>query len=91
MSAINRPLAEFAAREVVGIQRGFIRGRPGTCNEYELSAAADAWATWSSGIPGWMLLDIAAAFPSLAMDWLWELFVAMQLPGPTARALRVMY
>lgn len=45
MAAINRPVAESAAREVVGIQRGIIRGRSRACNIYEPSAAADAWAT----------------------------------------------
>lgn len=38
-----------------------------------------------------MLLDIAVAFPSLAMDWLWALFQAMRLPAEITRALMLMY
>lgn len=68
MAATNRPLAQFAERKVPGVQRGFVRGLSGRCNISELSAAADAWATWSKDIPGWMLLEIAKAFPWVAMD-----------------------
>lgn len=53
---------------------------------HELSAASDAWTAWSIGV-----LDIAVVFPSLSMEWLWDLFDAMQSPEQLARALRVMY
>ena len=73
-SASNRKLHPLV-KKVSPIQRGFVPGRQFLDNIVEADAASRKYSIMPNADPCrpcFLSMDIAAAFPSLRHDWLWE-------------------
>ena len=90
-SALNASLSQLAARSVSARQRGFVRGRHLLDNVLETEASAVHFAKYFGDTSGIILLDIAAAFPSLAHSWIFAVLRAMGVPRFFRRALANLY
>ena len=69
--AINVSLSRVCEGTVHSAQRGFRRGRLITDNVLELEARIMRELYAGARCPALLLIDIRAAFPSVAWDWLW--------------------
>jgi endonuclease/exonuclease/phosphatase family metal-dependent hydrolase len=78
--AVNRSLAPVAQQTVLDRQRGFMRGRSITDNILETESMAIRFVKFYAGNSGIILFDFAAAFPSIAHDWIFRVLRAMALP-----------
>jgi hypothetical protein len=78
--AINRSIAPVAQRTILDRQRGFVRGRSITDNIMETESLAIRFAKFYEAKSGIVLFDFAAAFPSLAHCWIFEVLAFMQFP-----------
>ena len=90
-SALNASLSQCAARTVSPRQRGFVRGRHLLDNVIETEAAAVHFARFFGDSAGIVLLDLAAAFPSLAHSWIFSVLRKMGVPRFFRRALAKLY
>jgi endonuclease/exonuclease/phosphatase family metal-dependent hydrolase len=90
-AALNASLSQLAARTVSARQRGFVRGRNLLDNVIETEAAATHFAQYYGDSSGIALLDLAAAFPSLAHDWIFAVLRKMGVPRFFRRALAKLY
>ena len=73
------------------VQRGFIRGRNMLQNVLELETYAVARAFAPSSAPALVLSDYAAAFPSIAREFIWIALKAIGIPEDVIRAIRGLY
>jgi endonuclease/exonuclease/phosphatase family metal-dependent hydrolase len=90
-SAMNASLSQMAARTVSPRQRGFVRGRNLLDNVVETEAAAIHYAQYYGDTSGIALLDLVAAFPSLAHSWIFAVLRKMGVPRFFRRALAKLY
>jgi endonuclease/exonuclease/phosphatase family metal-dependent hydrolase len=90
-SAMNASLSQMAARTVSPRQRGFVRGRNLLDNVVETEAAAIHFAQYYGDTSGIALLDLVAAFPSLAHSWIFAVLRRMGVPRFFRRALAKLY
>jgi hypothetical protein len=90
-AALNTSLSQLAARTVSARQRGFVRGRNLLDNVVETEAAATHFAQYYGDSSGIALLDLAAAFPSLAHSWIFAVLRQMGVPRFFRRALAKLY
>jgi endonuclease/exonuclease/phosphatase family metal-dependent hydrolase len=90
-SAMNASLSQMAARTVSSRQRGFVRGRHLLDNVLETEASAVHFARFFGDSSGIVLLDLAAAFPSLAHSWIFSVLKKMGVPRFFRRALAKLY
>eukprot|EP00969_Alexandrium_andersonii_P150972 6675717-Alexandrium_andersonii.AAC.1 len=80
---MNDMLSAMNSKHISSIQRGFVRGRQPLQNVVDLDYFAHAYALDAleqNKRPIMLFLDVAAAFPSLAHDWI--IMVLMQLGAP---------
>ena len=80
-----------AAGLYVGVaQQGVLRGRAAAQQVFRQDArVAGLWRYTSEG--GALLLDVQAAYPSLAHSWFHTVLAAMGAPAPLRRAVQAMY
>jgi exonuclease III len=90
-SALNASLSQMAARTVTSRQRGFVKGRNLLDNILETEAAAIHFAKFYPDTSGIVLLDLLAAFPSLAHSWIFLVLKKMGVPRFFRRALAKLY
>jgi endonuclease/exonuclease/phosphatase family metal-dependent hydrolase len=89
--AINRSLAPVAQTTIIDRQRGFVRGRSITDNVMETECMAIRFVKYYAAQSGIVLFDFAAAFPSLAHCWIFEVLAFMKLPAFLIAIIRRLY
>jgi hypothetical protein len=89
--AVNRPLAQVAALTVHPRQRGFVAGRSLLDNVIEVEGYAQAYTISDAADPAILLFDIAAAFPSLAHQWLFVVLRRMKVPRFMIMCIQELY
>ena len=72
-------------------QRGFIKGRNMLQNIIGLNSFAAMMARNPQSCPAIILLDLAAAFPSLARAFIWITLEAIGIPNFVIRAIHSLY
>ena len=80
----NHALRPQIARQACSLQRGFVAGRQLLENITDLDAEARVYGHPSDAhlLPILVLFDFCAAFPSVALSWVWTVLDAMQFhPG----------
>ena len=90
-AAINRPLATATAEVIEDYQQGFIKGRSIANQVLMLDGMSTLTAKYNSRDSATILLDIAAAFPSLSHDAIFSNLEHRGLPGPLLRLIRALY
>ncbi len=92
-AANNHELSRTTSVSVSTLQNGFIRGRQLLGNVADLDAASHvaSFAVYRGRFALLILFDIAAAFPSLAHDWLFATLTAMQMPSGFFNLISCMY
>ncbi len=83
--AIDVPLSQVAETTVSHRGRGMLD------NIYEVEARVIHYAAYYGGSPGTLLLDVAAALPSLAHLWIFQVLEKMGIPNFLVRVLRGLY
>ena len=78
--AINVSLSRMCEDTVHSSQRGFRKGKVITGNVIELEARIMKELYIGARCPALLLIDIKAAFPSVAWDWLWHVLDLMGCP-----------
>ena len=86
-SCLREPLAKGACP----LQRGFISRRVPALNVIELDAAARQHAFNGKDLPGLVLFDFAAAFPSVAWCWMFAALRAAAIPESLLLLIKGMY
>ncbi len=86
--AINVPLSQVAETTVSPQQHGFAHGRSMLDNIYEVEALMTHDAKFYGGSSGTLLLNVAAASPSLSHQWIFRVLERMGIPVFLVRALR---
>jgi hypothetical protein len=89
--AVNRPLAQVANLTVHPRQRGFLAGRSLIDNVLEIEGYGQSYAIADANDPAILLFDIAAAFPSLAHQWLFVVLQKMRIPRFMIHCIRALY
>ena len=81
-STMNFILRDTVAVHASPLQRGFVGGRRLLQNVIDLDAKARAIGhpVRAAGLPSLIFWDLAAAFPSVARSWLWEVLRRARLP-----------
>jgi hypothetical protein len=92
-SALNVPLARACAAQVSQMQHGFVKGRQLTDSVWSLeqSMISAAISAGAYDTPVAILLDIAAAFPSLCWMFLFAALRAWKLPPGLIAAISSLY
>ena len=72
-------------------QRGFRKGKVITDNVIELEARIMKGMYTGAGCPALLLIEIKAAFLSVAWDWLWDVLDLMGCPGWLVYAVKALY
>ena len=89
--AINTTLSGICEGTVHSAQRGFRKGKLITDNVIELEAHIMKELFTGARCPALLLIDIKAAFPSVAWDWLWNVLDLMCCPEWLVCAVRALY
>jgi hypothetical protein len=89
--AVNRPLAQVASLTTHPRQRGFIAGRSLVDNVIEIEGLGQSYAIADAPDPAILLFDIAAAFPSLAHQWLFVVLRKMRIPKFMIKCIQELY
>ena len=89
--AVNETLSEICEKTVHDAQRGFRRGKTITDNVLELEAQMARNSILGAKGPSMLLMDIKAAFPSVALDWVWWVLGEMECPAWLVSAVRALY
>ena len=90
-AAINNTLSLLCAATVGPCQQGFIRGRSLIDNVVDVEATAVGFDRYYTGKSGIMLVDLAAAFPSLSHLFLFWVLDRMGIPDYFREAIRQLY
>ena len=90
-AAINRSLSQLCAVTVSVNQQGFIQGRSLIDNIIGVEATAVSYDRFYPGKSGIILVDFAAAFPSLSHEYLFWVLERMGIPEFFLEALRQLY
>eukprot|EP00959_Pyramimonas_sp_CCMP1952_P470694 9497117-Pyramimonas_sp.AAC.1 len=95
-AATNRYLSVVAERHVPSPQRGFVKGRNFLENVWRLDAQArvatlDPPVALARRRPCLVSFDVAAAFPSLAWDWLFAALSQFGIPDSYIQLIRALY
>jgi len=80
-AAINRTLSQLCAVTASPCQQGFIRGRSLIDNIIDVEATAVGYDKFYPGKSGIILVDLAAAFPSLSHTFLFWVLELMGIPA----------
>jgi endonuclease/exonuclease/phosphatase family metal-dependent hydrolase len=91
MGCINHRLANHLPDYVDDRQRGFMRGRLGLDNLLLLEAASMLACRSGAGSPALCFLDIAAAFPSLLHDFMFQVLDKFLGDHPLKAMITAMY
>ena len=89
--AINVSLGRVCEGTVHSAQRGFRRGELLTDNVIELEARIMKELYTGARCPALLLIDIEAAFPSVAWDWLWYVLDLLDCPEWLVCAAKALY
>ena len=89
--AINVSLSRMCEDVVHDSQRGFRKGKVITDNVIELEARIMKELYTGARCPALLLIDIKAAFPSVAWDWLWHVLDLMECPEWLVCAVKALY
>ena len=89
--AINLSLSRVCEETAHSAQRGFRRGKLITDNVLELEARIMKELYTGARCPVLLLIDIKAAFPSVAWDWPWYVLDLMKCPEWLIRAVKALY
>ena len=89
--AINISLSRICESVVHDSQRGFRKGKVITDNVIELEARIMKELYTGARCPALLLIDIKAAFPSVAWDWLWHVLDLMVCPEWLVCAVKALY
>ena len=89
----NKLISDIAARCLSPLQRGFVKGRNFLYSILELDSSAHFASVWANDgdLPIMLLLDIKAAFPSLAHSWLFMVLARLGIPRGFMMLLRELY
>jgi endonuclease/exonuclease/phosphatase family metal-dependent hydrolase len=88
---LNRGLSQLAQSTVLPRQRGFVRGRHLIDNILETESFMMHSTKWFDDKAGLLLLDFAAAFPSVAHRWIFAVLKAMGIPTFIFKAIQELY
>ena len=89
--AINISLSRVCGGIVHSAQRGIRRGKLIIDNVLELEARIMKELYTGARCPALLLIDIKAAFPSVAWDWLWRVLDLTDCPEWLVRAVKALY
>ena len=89
--AINVSLSRVCEGTVHSAQRGFRKGKLITDNVIELEARIMRELYTGARCPALLSIDIKAAFPSVAWDWLWYVLDLMDCPEWLVCAVKALY
>lgn len=86
--AVDDGLGKVAKNTVHAVQIGFVRGRAMLANVLRLEGAVEAYTYDMSDEGGLSLFGVAAAFPSVAHEWMWRVLRAMRLCPDLVRVVQ---
>ena len=91
--ALNFLMKDFCAENIIASQRGFVQKRQLTRNVVDMDAMARIYSMTSSksNLPYLAFFDFAAAFPSVAHEWIYMSLKATGIPSSYINIIQALY
>lgn len=89
--AVEHALIDVTVCCVHSVQTGFVGGRSMLESVLRIEGAIEEYLYHEGRQCGVFLFDVAAAFPSIAQDWLWMVLRAMNVPPWRLAAIGALY